>query len=137
MNPRNVLVVDDEPHITHVVCLKFRNSGHEVRTAADGEQAFELASRQVPDIIITDLQMPYMDGLELCMKLKQHAPTSAVPVIMLTARGHAISPHDLAQTNIRLVLSKPFSPREVLESAERLMAEGPGSGAVSASRGAA
>lgn len=110
-----ILVVDDESHITHVVSLKLRNAGYDVVTAADGEEGYEAACAQTPDLIITDLQMPYMTGVEMCAKLRSNASTAGIPVILLTARGYALAQEDLARTNIREMLSKPFSPREVLE----------------------
>lgn len=116
-----ILVVDDEAHITHVVSLKLRNAGYEVRTAGDGEEAYELACASPPDLIITDLQMPYMSGLALCLKLKATRATAHVPAVMLTARGHALEEHDLEKTNILLVLSKPFSPRQILETVEQIL----------------
>lgn len=121
MTTHKALVVDDEAHITHVVSLKLRNAGFEVITASDGEEGFEQACATHPDILITDLQMPYMTGLELCERLKQNKATANIPAILLTARGHALSAEDLRKTNIREVLSKPFSPREVLAKAERLL----------------
>ena len=121
--PKKVLVVDDEAHIVHVVALKLRNAGYDVRTASDGEEALELATKHPPDMLITDLQMPYLDGLSLCARLKKQPSTSAVPALMLTARGHAIEPEALAATNIRKVLGKPFSPREVLELVEQILGE--------------
>ncbi len=125
-----LIVVDDEMHIVHVLALKLRNAGYEVRTAADGEEGFELATQNPPDLIITDLQMPFLSGLEMCAKLRNHPSTSKVPAIMLTARGHALSRTDLDTTNIRLVLSKPFSPRQVLEEVERILGR-PSAGALS------
>lgn len=123
MTQRRALVVDDEAHITHVVTLKLRNAGFEVLTAGDGEEAYEIACANIPDIIVTDLQMPYMTGLELCEKLKANPATAHVPAILVTARGHALSSSDLAKTNIREVMSKPFSPREVLAKALRLLGD--------------
>lgn len=123
MAPAKILVVDDETHIVHVLSLKLKNAGFDVRTAGDGEEAFEAALQDPPDLIITDLQMPYLDGLQMCTKLKKNASTSKIPAIMLTARGHALSPADTEPTNIRLVLSKPFSPRQVLEEVERLLGD--------------
>lgn len=123
--PVKILVADDEIHITQVVTLKLRNAGFEIITAADGEEAFELACQELPALIITDLQMPYLSGLELCERLRQHAPTSAIPAIMLTARGYALAATDLAKTNIKKVMSKPFSPRDLLkEVTEQLGALG-------------
>jgi CheY-like chemotaxis protein len=116
-----VLVVDDEVHILHVVSMKLRNAGYTVITAEDGEEALELAVSRSPDLIITDYQMPYMTGLELCMALKKHATTRHMPAIMLTARGFNLAREYLDQTNIAGVLSKPFSPREILTRVQELI----------------
>lgn len=124
MSGKIALVVDDEPHIVHVVALKLRNAGFEVLTASDGEQAYEIACKELPDIVISDLQMPYMSGLELCAKLRENPQTSRTPALLLTARGHALSPEDLARTNIAEVLAKPFSPREILAKVETLLGGG-------------
>ena len=121
--PHRILIVDDEAHILQVLSLKLRNAGYEVLTAVDGEEAFECATRTVPDLVITDFQMPYMTGLELCKALAGNGPTAAIPVLMLTARGYALDAQDLALGNIRDVLSKPFSPRAVVERVERVLAE--------------
>ncbi len=121
MAHETILVADDEAHITHVVALKLRNAGYTVLTASDGEEAFELATAHKPDLIITDLQMPYLTGLELCARLRKSVATSTIPAIMLTARGHALANADLERTNVRLVLSKPFSPRAILGEVQRLL----------------
>jgi DNA-binding response OmpR family regulator len=113
-NGRTILVVDDEAHITHVVSLKLRNAGFTVLTARDGEEGFELAVKIEPDLIITDLQMPYMTGVEMCARLRRNARTSEIPALLLTARGYALEDGDLERTNIKGMLSKPFSPREIL-----------------------
>lgn len=122
--PHRILVVDDEAHILQVLSLKLRNAGYEVITAVDGEEAFEYASKQNPDLVITDFQMPYMTGLELCRALAGQASTAKIPVLMLTARGHALEAEDLELGNIKDVLSKPFSPRAVVEQIQRLLGEG-------------
>ena len=116
-----ILVVDDEDHIVQVLSIKLRNAGYEVLTAADGEEAFELAIKEQPDMIITDFQMPYMTGLELCRALSQNGKTSAIPVVMLTARGYALEEDDLSIGNIKDVLSKPFSPRAIVQMVEQLL----------------
>ena len=88
---RTVLIVDDEAHITHVVAMKLRKAGFHVVSAADGEQGFELACQTRPDLIITDLQMPYMTGLELAARLWGNPPTAKTPVLVLTTRGYALA----------------------------------------------
>jgi len=79
-----ILVCDDEPHIVHVVSSKLRNAGFEVITAVDGEEAFAVAQQEQPQLIITDYQMPFLSGLELCTKLRSTDGLSDVPVIMRT-----------------------------------------------------
>jgi CheY-like chemotaxis protein len=119
-----ILVVDDEAHILQVLSLKLRNAGYDVVTAVDGEEALEYATRrgdQAPHLVITDFQMPYMTGLELCKALAGNAETAGIPVLMLTARGHALDAEDLALGNIKDVLSKPFSPRAIVEQVQRIL----------------
>ena len=113
---KKILVVDDEAHILHVVSLKLRNAGFTVITAADGEEAMELVASEAPDLLITDYHMPVMNGVELCCELRKSDSPSvkAMPALMLTARGYTLEPEDMQRTGIRAVLSKPFSPRELL-----------------------
>ena len=118
---QKILVVDDEVHILHVVSLKLRNGGYEVITAQDGNEALELAQTELPDLIITDYQMPYLSGLELCQRLKQIPQTRAIPAIMLTARGFALDDNAIAATGIKKCLHKPFSPRELLKIVEGML----------------
>lgn len=119
-----ILVVDDETHILHVVSLKLRNAGYDVVTAEDGEEGLAVALESMPDLVITDFQMPFMTGLEFCQKLKELPQTSAIPALMLTARGFSLSDDDVRRTNVAGVLSKPFSPREVLSRVQNLI-QGP------------
>ena len=114
LNPKKVLVVDDEVHILHVVSLKLRNAGYDVITAQDGREALELAQVERPDLIITDYQMPHLSGLELCQRLKRIPATQNIPALMLTARGFAVDPHAMTDAGIKMCLHKPFSPREIL-----------------------
>ncbi|GAB4545144.1 MAG: hypothetical protein Tsb0013_02800 [Phycisphaerales bacterium] len=116
-----IVIADDEAHITHVVSLKVSNAGHEPIVAHDGEEALELCLKHRPSLVITDLQMPYMTGLELAQKLKEDERTRDTPVLMLTARGYSLDRHELEQTNIKQVMSKPFSPREVMQIVSDLL----------------
>lgn len=118
---KTVLVVDDEAHIRHVVALKFRNAGFEVLMGADGEEGLALAREHHPDVIIVDLQMPFMNGVEMCTELARDEATSAIPAIMLTARGFGLTKEDTEQTIIKKMISKPFGPRQLLETATELI----------------
>jgi CheY-like chemotaxis protein len=118
---RTILVADDESHILNVVSLKLRNAGYRVLTARDGQEALEVACQEHPDLLITDYSMPRLSGLELCHRLKQDPNTTDIPTIMLTARGYNIDMHDMEQSGILRMLSKPFSPRQLLASVNEVL----------------
>ena len=121
MSDKKVLVVDDEIHIVQVVAIKLRNNGFDVTTAENGAVALEITKQEKPDIIITDFQMPVMTGLELVENLRKDTETENIPVIMLTARGFAIEEEKRKELKIIACLSKPFSPREVLQTIEEVI----------------
>src|SRR3972149_8738447 len=107
MSDRRILVVDDEIHIVHVVAIKLRNNGYEVITADNGAQALEIAREEMPDVIVTDYQMPVMSGLELVKELRGDEKTRDIPVILLTARSFAVSKEQQEELRISTCLSKP------------------------------
>jgi two-component system alkaline phosphatase synthesis response regulator PhoP len=118
---RRILIVDDESHIRHVLSLKLRNSGFIVDTAVDGEDALHQIAAMAPDLVITDLQMPYVNGVELCRVLTEEPAHADIPVIILTARGYALGEEAAGLTNVRQVVNKPFSPRTILEQVHRVL----------------
>jgi CheY-like chemotaxis protein len=118
---KKVLVVDDEIHIVHVVSIKLRNNGFEVVTAENGQQGYQLACQEKPDVIVTDYQMPGMTGIEMIEALRKDEATAAIPVIMLTARGFAVENAQKESLNIADCLSKPFSPKELLRVIEDVL----------------
>ncbi len=121
MSNRKAVIADDEIHIVQVVSIKLRNNGFDCITADNGEQAFELAKSELPDIVVTDCQMPVMTGLELIESLRNEPTTANMPVIMLTAREFEIDEELKSRLNISACLSKPFSPRELLEKIESVL----------------
>ena len=121
MASRKVLVVDDEVHIVHVVAIKLRNNGYEPITAGNGQEAYELACKEKPDIIIADYMMPIMSGLELLEKLRENEVTRGIPFVLLTARNFAIDDADQQRLNVSLCLTKPFSPKELLRNIEDIL----------------
>ena len=121
MSDKKALVVDDEIHIVQVVAIKLRNNGFDVTTAENGAIALDIAKEEKPDIIITDFQMPVMTGLELVENLRKDSVTENIPVIMLTARGFAIEEDKRNELKISACLSKPFSPRELLQTIEEVI----------------
>ena len=123
MSTKRIIAADDEAHILHIVSMKLRNAGYEVLTAMDGEEALDLCQTENPDMLITDYQMPYMSGLELCKALRSDDVTKDIPALMLTARGFDIESDAMVEAGISAVLAKPFSPREVLQRVKELIGE--------------
>lgn len=121
---KKVLVVDDEVHIVHVVAIKLRNNGYEAIVAGNGAEAYELATREKPDIIIADYMMPVMSGLELIEKLRATEKTKDIPIILLTARNFAINDEKQQQLRISQCITKPFSPKELLRIIEDVIYQG-------------
>jgi DNA-binding response OmpR family regulator len=122
-NNARILVVDDEAHIVQVVALKFRNAGFEVETASDGDEALALVRRIPVDIVVTDLQMPAMSGIELARAMSADPALASIPVLMLTARGHLLREGEADSANIARVVHKPFSPRGLLADVTELLEE--------------
>lgn len=112
--PSSILVADDEHHIRAVVVTKLRQQGYDVREAAHGEEALEMILAHPPMLVVTDLQMPVMSGLQLCQALRADPRTADIPVVLVTARGHLLHEEDLGATNVARVISKPFSARELV-----------------------
>ncbi len=125
MNDQTILAVDDETYILHVVSLKLKNAGYSVLTAKDGEEALELAAANPIDLLITDYQMPGMTGLELAAKFHTEPGRRHLPIMLLTAHGLALEQVDMARAGITVRLSKPFSPRELLETVHKLLQDRP------------
>ena len=104
---KKVLVADDEAHIRHVLSLKLRNAGYEVVTATDGEEALEVCLSDLPDLVCTDFQMPYLSGLELCRRLRENEHTREVPVLLLTGHLMGNELEGLRELGLAGWLSKP------------------------------
>jgi CheY-like chemotaxis protein len=130
MHKRRILVVDDEMYVTQILAFNLRRAGDEVLTADDGEQALGLAREHVPDLIIADYQMPRLDGLGMCARLREDPRTADIPVMMLTARGHRLGAEDLQKAGVRFVLAKPFSARELMTRVEELIGPSTGGGSM-------
>lgn len=117
---RRIVLADDEAFITATVAAKLRALDDEVACAGDGEEALELIAEFGPTLLVSDFQMPVMDGFQLACRLRENPATASLPIVMLTARGHALSAEELARTNIRAVLAKPFSVRELVSVIDSL-----------------
>jgi DNA-binding response OmpR family regulator len=108
---RRVLVVDDEPMVVEVVERYLQREGFEVATAGDGAEALALSRSWAPDLVVLDLMLPELDGLEVCRILQKE---SSVPIIMLTARGEETDRVVGLELGADDYIVKPFSPRELV-----------------------
>lgn len=129
--PPLILVADDETHIVNVLAVKLQSAGYKVLCAHDGEAALRIANARTPDLVITDYQMPVVNGHELCKQLLANRRTSHIPVIMIT--GQNIGGDTTGSVNIRAIVGKPFSPREVMNRADEILKHIPAEGIAKAS----
>ena len=119
-----ILVVDDEPAVTNLLAYNLRKAGYEVLAAADGQAALAAARAANPDLILLDLMLPGIDGLEVCRELRK---TSSVPIIMITARGEEIDRVVGLELGADDYVSKPFSLRELMARIKAVLRRvGPG-----------
>ncbi|MFF0573341.1 response regulator transcription factor [Streptosporangium saharense] len=105
-----ILVVEDDPTVAEVVARYLERDGHQVECVDDGAEALRRALASPPDLLVLDLMLPRMDGLQVCRKLRERWP---VPVIMLTALGEEIDRVVGLETGADDYVTKPFSPREL------------------------
>jgi len=113
---QTLLIFDDEPHIRHRADHKLRKAGYLVHEASNGQDGLTLALEHRPNLIVTDFQMPILSGFEMSQQLADNEDTAGIPIILLTARGHKLTPSELATTGIRMVMDKPFGPSILLEN---------------------
>lgn len=109
-----ILIVEDEADIADLVKYHLEREGLTARTVSDGKHALELIVRDHPELIILDLMLPGMDGLELCRRLRAQTATRAIPIIMLTARAEEVDRIVGLEVGADDYVPKPFSPRELV-----------------------
>jgi two-component system phosphate regulon response regulator PhoB len=109
-----VLIVDDDPDIVRLVRYNLSHSGYEVQSAGSGREALELVEKQPPDLVVLDVMLPDVDGLEVCRTLRQQSSSKRIPILMLTARGEEIDRVVGFELGADDYVSKPFSPRELV-----------------------
>ncbi len=118
---RKILVVDDETVLVETIAYNLEQAGYQVTTAADGSSALEAAHRETPDLIILDIMLPEMDGLEVCRQLRRESNTSTTPIMMLTAKGDEIDKVVGLEVGADDYVTKPFGRRELLARVRALL----------------
>lgn len=114
MAKASILIIEDDPDIVELLQYNLEKEGFPVRTAADGETGLQAARRFKPGMILLDLMMPGMDGLEVCQNLKRDPNTAGIPLMMITAKSQESDVVTGLELGADDFLSKPFSPREVI-----------------------
>lgn len=114
MAKRSVLVIDDEPDILELVSYNLQKEGYDVRTAATGEDGIKAARSDTPDLVVLDLMLPGLDGLEVCRMLKADSKTRNASILMLTAKGEEADVVAGLELGADDYVTKPFSPRVLI-----------------------
>ncbi len=118
---QKILVSDDELNIRHILDFALGAEGYRVLTAGSGEEAFEIAVRERPDLVILDVMMPRGDGFTTCRRLKDDPRTADVPVILLTARTGREDRERGREARADDYVTKPFSPQRLVERVQSLL----------------
>lgn len=116
-----LLVVDDQPAIRQLICEALAGEGHPVETAASGFEAIALVAARRPKLVITDLRMPGMNGMEMVREIQKIAP--GIPAILITAYGELSDPQEAERIGVRELIIKPFDINELRAAVRRLLAE--------------
>ncbi len=124
MKPSKILLVDDEPDILEILEYNLRKEGYDVRTAGNGEKGLKKAKDEVPDLIILDIMMPVMDGVEVCRQLRADPQFDNTVITFLTAREEDYSQIAALDTGGDDYITKPISPRVLLSRVKALLRRG-------------
>ena len=122
--PVRVLVVDDSEAIRQLIAVNLELEGYDVRRAADGLEALEVAAQWRPDVVTLDMVMPRLDGLATCARLRADPATADVAVVMVTGRAQAADRDRGEAAGVDAYLTKPFEPAELVATVARLAAKG-------------
>ncbi len=113
-DPTTILVVDDEPDLVELMVYNLEQSGHTVLSAANGTQALELAKARLPDLIVLDVMMPELNGIEVAKRLRAQTETASMPIIMLTAKSEEAHELEGLDAGADDYITKPFSMQVLL-----------------------
>ncbi len=124
MSTKRILLVDDEPDFVETVEFFLSGSDYRVFVAKNGKEALEQVRSQKPDLVLLDVMMPEMDGLETCKRLKNDPATNSIPIIMLTAKGRKEDVVDAIAAGSNSYIVKPFNLSDLIERIEKVFSDG-------------
>lgn len=116
-----ILVVDDEPDVVRLVEFRLQREGFEILTCSDGKSALALLETEKPDLIVLDIMMPLMDGMEVLRQIRSHRATSRIPVIMLTAKTASVTVDEARQLWVSDYVMKPFDPEKLVTKVKKAL----------------
>ena len=114
MPPKNIIVIEDERDILEVLTYNLEREGLSVTSCLDGTEGLKIIQQQLPDLVLLDLMLPGMSGLDICEHLKSNSPTRNIPIIMVTAKGEEADVVLGLGIGADDYIAKPFSPRELI-----------------------
>jgi len=118
---KKILIIDDEAYIRRVLELKLKNKGYEVLTASDGEEGFALIESRQPDVVVSDIMLPKLDGRALCERTIPIKEKRPFLTIVVTARINPDERDWIAQMPETIFMEKPFSPKKILDAIEKYL----------------
>ena len=118
---QKILIVDDEPEAVELVEFNLKQAGFDIATAADGDEALKKAKAQLPALVVLDLMLPEIDGLEVCKLLRRDSTTAKIPILMLTAKAAEIDRVLGLELGADDYVTKPFSPRELVLRVKKIL----------------
>jgi CheY-like chemotaxis protein len=118
-----ILIAEDEPDIRELVAFMLRFAGYEVLAAANGEEAVQTATREIPDLILMDVRMPRMTGYDACRVMKSNPDLRDVPVVFLSAKGQESEIQSGLDAGAEEYLLKPFSPDELTNRVRSILSK--------------
>lgn len=121
--PKKIVVADDEPFVLRSIEFTLSRAGYTVITAVDGEEALATIGAEKPDLVFLDIQMPRMDGNEVCRRLREDPAHRDLHVIVITAKGQESERLYSMQCGASEYITKPFSPRKMLERVREILGE--------------
>jgi len=122
-NQKNILIVDDEPYMVRVVKMTLEGKNFELRTATSGQEAIEKIKEQQPDLMILDVVMPEMNGIEMMEQLHELGLLVRFPIILLTGKGQSTLNDEIIKTANATIITKPFSPIELKQAINWIISE--------------
>ena len=119
MDKKKILVVDDEPNILRLTTYRLEKLGYDILTAVNGKEAFDTIQNEKPDLVLLDLLLPVMSGIDVCKKAKNDEKLKQIPIILFTADSNTMTAERARKFGADDYITKPFDPDELIEKVKK------------------